>query len=214
MAAHTGKRRFGTVCALLGAALACAAATGSARAGEVSEEQIVKALTSASSSRMTRSLTLWPAEAARKEEEDRFIKSVRNRVTRSLTMDEREKIAAITETKQERIDLEINFDYNSAVINALAMPIVVKLGNALSKPEFKDRVFVIAGHTDAKGSFPFNQDLSERRAEAIKRFLVENNHIEPSQLVTVGYGKTKLKDVQHPFSSENRRVQVVNVADK
>ena len=213
MAAHTGKRRFGTVCALLGAALACAAATGSARAGEVSEEQIVKALTSASSSRMTRSLTLWPAEAARKEEEDRFIKSVRNRVTRSLTMDEREKIAAITETK-ERIDLEINFDSNSAVINAHAMPLAVKLGNALSKPEFKDRVFVIASHTDAKGSFPFNQDLSERRAEAIKRFLAENYHIEPSQLVTVGYGKTKLKDVQHPFSSENCRVQVVNVADK
>ena len=214
MAEHTGKRRFGTICALLGAALACAAATGSARAGEVSEEQIAKALTLASSGRITRSLTLSPAEAARKEEEDRFIKSVRNRVTRSLTMDEREKIAAITETKQERIDLEINFDYNSAVINALAMPIVVKLGNALSKPEFKDRVFVIASHTDAKGSFPFNQDLSERRAEAIKRFLAENYHIEPSQLVTVGYGKTKLKDVQHPFSSENRRVQVVNVADK
>src|SRR5215471_1774717 len=121
MAAHTGKRRFGTVCTLLGAALACAAATGSARAGEASEEQIVKALAAASSGRMTRSLTLWPAEAARKEEEDLFIKSVRNRVTRSLTMDEREKIAAITETKQERIDLEINFDSNSAVINAHAM---------------------------------------------------------------------------------------------
>jgi hypothetical protein len=44
--------------------------------------------------------------------------------------------------------------------------------------------------------------------------LAENYHIEPSQLVTVGYSKTKLKDVQHPFSSENRRVQVVNVADK
>jgi outer membrane protein OmpA-like peptidoglycan-associated protein len=129
-------------------------------------------------------------------------------------MDEREKIAAITETKQERIDLEIDFDSNSAVINAHAMPIAVKLGNALSKPEFKDRVFVIAGHTDAKGSFPLNQDLSERRAEAIKRFLGENYHIEPSQLVTVGYGKTMLKDVQHPFSGENRRVQVVNVADK
>jgi outer membrane protein OmpA-like peptidoglycan-associated protein len=215
MAAHTGKRRFGTVCALLGAALACAAATGSARAGELNEEQIVKALTPANISRITRSFTLSsPAEAARKEGEDRFIKSVRNRVARSLTMDEREKIAAITETKQERIDLEINFDYGSAVINAHARPIAVKLGNALSRPEFKDRVFVIADHTDAKGSSPFNQDLSERRAEAIKRFLVENGHIEPSQLVTVGYGKTKLKDVQHPFSSENRRVQVVNVADK
>jgi outer membrane protein OmpA-like peptidoglycan-associated protein len=212
MAAHPGKRRFGTVCALLGAALACAAATGSARAGEISEEQIVKALTPASSGRMTRSLT--PAEAGRKEEEDRFIKSVRNRVTRSLTMDEREKIAAITETKQERIDLEINFGSNSAVINAHAMPLAVKLGNALSKPEFKDRVFVIASHTDAKGSFPFNQDLSERRAESIKRFLVENDYIQPSQLVTVGYGKTKLKNVQHPFSGENRRVQVINIVDK
>src|SRR6202035_1256948 len=113
--------------------------------------------------------------AARNAEETRFVNSLRNRVTRSLSTDERDKIAAITEAKQERIDLEINFDYNSAVISAQAKPTTTALGKALSKPELRDRVFVIAGHTDAKGGFPFNQDLSERRAEAIKRFLVDNH---------------------------------------
>ena len=214
MAPRAGKPTYSVGCALLGLALACTASVGSARAGEVTEEQIIKALTPATGGRITRSLTLSPAETERNAEETRFVNSLRNRVTRSLSTDERDKIAAITEAKQERIDLEINFDYNSAVISTQAKPTATALGKALSKPELRERVFVIAGHTDAKGSFPFNQDLSERRAEAIKRFLVDKQYIEPSQLVTVGYGKTKLKDAEHPFSGTNRRVQIVNVADK
>ena len=43
---------------------------------------------------------------------------------------------------------------------------------------------------------------------------VDNYHIASSDLVTVGYGKTKLKDPQNPTSGVNRRVQVVNMDTK
>jgi outer membrane protein OmpA-like peptidoglycan-associated protein len=73
---------------------------------------------------------------------------------------------------------------------------------------------VVAGHTDAVGSDPFNQDLSERRADTIKRYLVEKYGLNGTDLVTVGYGKTKLKDSANGADPVNRRVQVVNMETK
>src|SRR4029077_3037000 len=96
----------------------------------------------------------------------------RDRRTRSLRAIEREEIATIVKDKP-KIDLEINFDYNSANISNRSLPSVQALGRALSNPELKGSTFVVAGHTDAVGSDSYNQDLSERRADSIKRYLVD-----------------------------------------
>jgi outer membrane protein OmpA-like peptidoglycan-associated protein len=72
----------------------------------------------------------------------------------------------------------------------------------------------VAGHTDAAGTDTYNQDLSERRADAIKRYLAKNFHIAGSDLVTVGYSKSKLKDPGQPLAAANRRVQVVNLQSR
>ncbi len=94
------------------------------------------------------------------------------------------------------IDLEINFDYNSANIGSKATPQVTALGQALTSSELKGRTFILAGHTDAKGGDSYNQALSERRADAVKRFLSQKYGIEVTHLVTVGYGKTQLKNAR------------------
>src|SRR5262245_60392941 len=91
---------------------------------------------------------------------------------------------------------------------------VTALVQALSNADLKGGTFIVAGYTDAKGSETYNQGLSERRADAVKRFLLEQYGIEAGNLVTVGYGKTHLKNAAEPFSGENRRVQVVNATDK
>jgi outer membrane protein OmpA-like peptidoglycan-associated protein len=195
---------------ILSASLALFTAIAPARAAERSADQIIKALQPAP--RITRSLTA-PAEAARAAEDARFVNGLRNRTSRSLTADERDKIVAIAKQKPS-IDLEINFEYNSATIAASAMSQVTALGQALSSPELKGNTFIVAGHTDAKGSETYNQGLSERRAEAVKRFLVEKYSIDAGTLVTVGHGKLQLKNTANPFASENRRVQLVNMADK
>jgi outer membrane protein OmpA-like peptidoglycan-associated protein len=145
-----------------------------------------------------------------KAKEISFIASVRNRGTRSLSLGEREQIAEIASTKPN-IDLEINFDYNSAEISKTSLPAAQELGKALSNPSLRGSTFVVAGHTDGIGSDAFNQDLSERRADTIKNYLVQKFGINGSDLVTVGYGKTKLKDAQDPNDPINRRVQVVNM---
>jgi outer membrane protein OmpA-like peptidoglycan-associated protein len=194
----------------LAAALALPAGLGLAISAEQpSPADIVKAL---QRPKATRSLTTSPADAARAGEDTKFIHSLRNRPTRSLSTDEREKIAVIAKSKPS-IDLEISFDYNSANLGSKATPQVTALGEALSSSELKGRTFILAGHTDAKGSENYNQALSERRADAVKRFLAEKYGIEVDHLVTVGYGKSQLKNAASPFSGENRRVQIVNASD-
>ncbi|MBR1206116.1 MULTISPECIES: OmpA family protein [unclassified Bradyrhizobium] len=184
-----------------------------ARAGDVTEDQIIKALTPEKKP-LTRGLSAGPQTSPRlNADQAKFVQSVRGRATRSLSSTEREEIATIVQDKP-KIDLEINFDYNSADISAKSLPSVQALGRALTNQDLKGSTFVVAGHTDAAGGEDYNQGLSERRADAIKRYLVDKYGINGTDLVTVGYGKSKLKDPSHPMADVNRRVQVVNMENK
>lgn len=196
----------------LGAGLMSFGAITAFAADDVTEGQILRALTP--KKQLTRSLSAAePAEPAANAADSRFVDSLRNRNTRSLSTGEREQIASIA-SNRPNIDLEITFDYNSANISAKAQPAVEALGKALSNAELKGSTFIVAGHTDAAGGEAYNQDLSERRADSIKRVLVERYRLAGADLVTVGYGKSKLKDPAHPLDAANRRVQVVNMANK
>lgn len=188
-----------------------------ANAEEATEDQILRALSPAKPQPLTRSLSMGPPAAqsnpAATEAENKLVQSLRNRPSRSLSMGEREQIAAIVKDKP-KIDLEINFDYNSDRISAKSLASVQTLGRALASPDLKGSTFILAGHTDAAGGDAYNQDLSERRADSIKRYLVEKANIPAADLVTVGYGKSKLKDPANPLAEVNRRVQVVNMENK
>ena len=195
----------------IGAALSFGVAQAVA-GDEVTEDQIVKAL--APKKPLTRSLSGTPqVDPAAAAAEGHVVEKVRGRLTRSLSVSEREEIASIAKDKPN-IDLEITFDYNSADISSKSLSAVQALGRALTSPDLKGSTFMVAGHTDAAGGEGYNQDLSERRADAIKRYLTDKFGIAGSDLVTVGYGKSKLKDPSQPMSETNRRVQVVNMANK
>ena len=180
--------------------------------GTVLADQIVHAL---QPKPLTRGLSMGEPQIDQtaRAKENTFLASVRDRKTRSLSLGEREEIASIASTKPN-IDLEINFDYNSAEISKASLQAAQELGKALSNPSLRGSTFVVAGHTDGIGGDSFNQDLSERRADTIKNYLMQKFGINGSDLVTVGYGKTKLKDAQNPADRINRRVQVVNMETK
>ena len=195
----------------LSAALSMTAGLALAGDNNVSADQILNAL---QPKPLTRGLSVGPqADPAVNARQIGFVQTLRNRKTRSLSMGEREEIAEIASTKPN-IDLDIQFDYNSADISTTSMPSVQALGKALSNPNLRGSTFVVAGHTDAIGGEAYNQDLSERRADSIKRYLTEKYGIAGSDLVTVGYGKDKPKDPNAPMDPINRRVQVVNMVSK
>jgi outer membrane protein OmpA-like peptidoglycan-associated protein len=195
----------------LGAALSMTAGLALAGDNNVSTDQILSAL---QPKPLTRGLSAGPQiDPAIKAREIGFVQTLRNRKTRSLSMGEREEIAEIASTKP-KIDLDIQFDYNSAEISANSLPAVQSLGQALSNANLRGSTFIVAGHTDAIGGEAFNQGLSERRADSIKKYLVDKFGIAGSDLVTVGYGKDKPKDPNAPMDPINRRVQVVNMDTK
>jgi outer membrane protein OmpA-like peptidoglycan-associated protein len=195
----------------IGAVLSMTAGLALAAENNVSSDQILQALKPKA---LTRGLSTGPkVDPAVKAREIGFVQTLRNRKTRSLSLNEREQIAEIASTKP-KIDLDIQFDLNSANITETSMPSVQALGKALTDANLKGSTFVVAGHTDAIGGDAYNQDLSERRADTIKRYLTEKFGIAGTDLVAVGYGKTKPKDPNAPMDPINRRVQVVNMDTK
>jgi outer membrane protein OmpA-like peptidoglycan-associated protein len=213
MSKISGRGSFSAILSIMAIGVALSFGVATAVAGDVTEDQIVKALAPVKKP-LTRGLSVGPqADPAVTAEEGRFVQQIRGRSTRSLSSSEREEIATIVKDKP-KIDLEINFDYNSADISAKSMPSVQALGRALTNPDLKGSTFVVAGHTDAAGGEAYNQELSERRADSIKKYLVDKFGIAGGDLVTVGYGKSKLKDADNPLSEVNRRVQVVNMENK
>ena len=157
---------------------------------------------------LTRGLS---APNPRAPQDQRFLDGIKSKATRSITVEERNQVAEIAKDKPG-IDLEINFDYNSSSIGPQAIDTLTTLGVALRDPRLKGALVLLAGNTDAKGSGAYNKDLSDRRADAVKQFLVAKFSLPAANLIAVGYGKERLKNTADPFASENRRVQVVNLS--
>ncbi len=108
------------------------------------------------------------------------------------------------------INLYVNFAYDSAELTSDARITLDRLGTALRDERLTQFSFIIAGHTDAKGSAEYNQKLSERRAEAVRSYLVAQFGIPAERLTAKGYGKSQLLDPEHPEDGVNRRVQIIN----
>ncbi|MGB7254639.1 MAG: OmpA family protein [Xanthobacteraceae bacterium] len=110
--------------------------------------------------------------------------------------------------------VEINFNFNSAVIRPESYRDVGAIADALHNPVLLGYGFLVLGHTDSVGGRMYNVGLSQRRAEAIVAALVNPFGINPAILQPVGMGEEQLRDPAHPTSGVNRRVQLINVGKK
>jgi outer membrane protein OmpA-like peptidoglycan-associated protein len=120
---------------------------------------------------------------------------------------------AFSSSNSPTVDLQVNFKLNSNQLSKTAKQQLNALGEALNNSELKDGNFIIAGHTDASGSKIKNQDLSQKRAQAVVNFLTTHFKINPKQLSAIGYGETQLRDSLNPNSATNRRVEVQLIQD-
>lgn len=66
---------------------------------------------------------------------------------------------------------------------------------------------MIEGHTDAHGKAAYNQALSQRRADAVRKYLIDRHGIDAQLLKTQGKGASDPINKSNPFAGENRRVQ-------
>lgn len=109
----------------------------------------------------------------------------------------------------------IPFDYNSSEIVEAATPQLAELGEALSSPGLSGYAFEISGHTDIRGSAEYNQNLSLKRAQAVKSYLVTHFRIPESHLRTKGYGKTQIiaEGDDEASHARNRRVEIAKIGE-
>jgi OOP family OmpA-OmpF porin len=110
--------------------------------------------------------------------------------------------------------VEVDFDFNSAVIKPSSYRTVGAIADALHNPILLGYGFLVIGHTDSVGGREYNIGLSQRRAEAIRNALIDPFGVNGAVLEAVGLGEEQLRDPAHPTSGVNRRVQLVNVGKK
>ena len=102
------------------------------------------------------------------------------------------------------------FEYDSDVLQSSAINQLQKLGTLIQRNP--KSTFRVEGYTDSFGTFEYNLDLSQRRADSVKRYLVEVMRINPAQVETHGYGAMKFRSSPNGSIEEqnaNRRVEVV-----
>ena len=106
------------------------------------------------------------------------------------------------------VDLNINFDTNSAVVKETYNARIVNFANVMKNNSKLEAT--IEAHTDSIGSAKYNQKLSERRAASTVEVLKSLN-VESSRLTAVGYGETKpaASNMNKEGRAQNRRVQAV-----
>jgi outer membrane protein OmpA-like peptidoglycan-associated protein len=102
------------------------------------------------------------------------------------------------------------FQYDSDVLQASAITQLQKLGTLIQRNP--KATFSVEGYTDSFGTYEYNLDLSQRRADSVKRYLVEAMRINPAHIETRGYGSAKFRASPNGSIEEqspNRRVEVV-----
>jgi outer membrane protein OmpA-like peptidoglycan-associated protein len=97
---------------------------------------------------------------------------------------------------------------NNASVTPRAKDQMRELGQALASKELAAAAFEIIGHTDASGGAKANKALSERRAEAVRQYLIRNFGVAPGRLQATGRGEERLRDRRRPTHAINRRMEI------
>jgi len=107
------------------------------------------------------------------------------------------------------VTLHVEFDIDRAVIRPEYRDEIARVGDFMKK--YPSTTAVIEGHTDNVGSYNHNMDLSQRRAESVVNYLVDNFGIDRSRLTAKGYGFTKpvADNATNEGKQKNRRIEAI-----
>ena len=106
------------------------------------------------------------------------------------------------------VNIRVAFDTNSTQVDAIPKSSVQTIMEYLVK--HPENTLVITGHTDSVGSDAFNLELSRRRAQSVKQYLVEQYAIDEHRLIILGAGESRpIADNDTPEGqAQNRRVTI------
>lgn len=110
---------------------------------------------------------------------------------------------------RSRLDAPIQFALDSSTLDETAKGILHSIGSAFVSNELLQARFRINGHTDSTGTPRYNDKLSEKRALAVKIYLMNAFDIKGGRLEVVGWGENMAKsdNATEWGRAENRRVE-------
>lgn len=120
-------------------------------------------------------------------------------------------VAASDDARPERVRasalaLPVQFAFDSAQILPAARRQLDALAEGIRMLPSVQQV-LIEGHTDATGAERYNEQLSQRRAQSVKRYLVARHGIDAARLRAIGLGERAPLPGRAASAAENRRVQ-------
>jgi outer membrane protein OmpA-like peptidoglycan-associated protein len=145
----------------------------------------------------------------RNDEQDEMIRALEERMDE---MNEKIDNLGVLIADMDRVDITVDndvlFAFDSSTIRETAKPTLAKVVRALANNP--DKSLTVTGHTDSVGTEEYNQGLSERRAAAVKRYLVQSG-IEEDRVMTYGRGETQplVPNDSEEARAMNRRVELV-----
>jgi outer membrane protein OmpA-like peptidoglycan-associated protein len=123
------------------------------------------------------------------------------------------KVQTTEEEIQINMEADVLFDFNKSDLKPKALKPLDRVKRILDI--YVDERILVEGHTDSIGKAAYNQSLSERRAESVKKYLVKQG-VDEGRVETKGYGE--LKPVASNATSigrrKNRRVQIIILRNK
>ena len=135
-----------------------------------------------------------------------------DQLVEQLAGPEQPKTRSLRNLKPEprSIDLVIQFDFDSAKLQENSKPLLDNLVAAMKNDRLMSVRFKVEGHTDAKGSEAYNQNLSMRRAESVVNYMADKG-IEKERMEGIGKGFSDLLYPEKPQAMENRRVRITTL---
>ncbi|WP_342662413.1 OmpA family protein [Psychromonas hadalis] len=105
-----------------------------------------------------------------------------------------------------RRELLVNFKTNSYVVAPSYFPEVEELADFMK--QYSETDVTIEGHTSIRGNKELNETLSQNRAEAIKKILIDKFSIDESRITAIGYGFSRLllEGSDEYIHARNRRI--------
>ncbi|MFT4046747.1 MAG: OmpA family protein [Solimonas sp.] len=111
-----------------------------------------------------------------------------------------------------RVDLAAHFDSAQSALRDQDKPALDEFASVI-KEHHPDVLVTVEGFTDPAGGVAYNQKLGQKRAEAVRDYLVQNGGLDAGKVRAVSYGKAKNRQVVPGATGAdgeaNRRVALV-----
>lgn len=114
--------------------------------------------------------------------------------------------------KPKAIEFSIQFEFDSYEVSKDDILQLERLAMIIKSYGEEKNKFLVEGHTDKRGTYLYNMNLSEKRALSVMKILIDYG-VAGGRMSSLGKGFTELLNESDPYAGENRRVKIFAISN-